>query len=75
MTTVIEAVFENGAFKPLSEVNLKEHQRYSLIIEELPQDDADIGDMLAEALAEVRRERNAHFDAEWPELVTTDDEK
>lgn len=34
MTTVIEAVFENGVFRPLVEADFKEHHRYKVIIEE-----------------------------------------
>jgi predicted DNA-binding antitoxin AbrB/MazE fold protein len=33
MTTVIEAVFENGVFRPLVEVDFKENHRYKLIVE------------------------------------------
>jgi hypothetical protein len=34
MTTVIEAVYENGVLKPLAANDLKEHQRYRLSWEE-----------------------------------------
>lgn len=35
MTTTLEAIYENGIFKPVSEVpaNLKEHERVRIIIE------------------------------------------
>ena len=45
----IEAVFENGVFKPLGEVRLPEHQRVSLVVsveDDLP---ADLLARLAEA--------------------------
>jgi predicted DNA-binding antitoxin AbrB/MazE fold protein len=34
MTTVIEAVFENGVFKPLVEADFKENRRYKMTVEE-----------------------------------------
>ncbi len=34
MTTVIEAVFENGVFRPLAEADFKENHRYKVIVEE-----------------------------------------
>ena len=34
MTTVIEAIFENGVFKPLVETDFKENHRYKVIVEE-----------------------------------------
>jgi len=37
MSKVIEAIFENGMFKPLSEPHLKNHQRVRIQI--LPEDD------------------------------------
>jgi predicted DNA-binding antitoxin AbrB/MazE fold protein len=35
MTTTLEAIYENGIFKPVSEVpaNLREHERVRIIIE------------------------------------------
>lgn len=46
----IEAVFENGVFRPLVEVKLAEHQRVSLVIN-VPEDDlpADILARVAES--------------------------
>lgn len=35
MTMVIEAVFENGVFRPLAEADFKENHRYKAIVEEL----------------------------------------
>ncbi len=113
MTTVIEAVYENGVLKPLVEAGFKEHHRYKVIFEELAAEDlappplldkagldpelaaeierrttvlpdgrkiirlaglfqADLSgipddqDPVAEALAELRLERDRHFDEEWP---------
>ena len=34
MTTVIEAVFENGVLKPVGAADFKEHQRYRLLVQE-----------------------------------------
>src|SRR5574341_106056 len=34
MTTLIEAVYENGVLKPLVEAGFKEHHRYKVIFEE-----------------------------------------
>jgi predicted DNA-binding antitoxin AbrB/MazE fold protein len=34
MPTNIEAVYENGVLKPLSPLNLKEHEKVKLIVEE-----------------------------------------
>jgi len=34
MTTVIDAVYENGVFRPLSEAGFKENHRYKVIVEE-----------------------------------------
>ena len=33
MTTVIEAVFENGVFRPLVEADFKENHRYKVIVD------------------------------------------
>jgi len=106
MTTVIDAVYENGVLKPLVAASLKEHQRYRVVVQEIapaPYDpalepelaaeierrttvlpdgrkiirlaglfQADLSgipedqDPVAEALAELRRERAKHFDEEWP---------
>lgn len=105
MPAVIEAVYENGVFKPLIAPNLKEHQRYRLILSDTapgqpepvinidPEFAAEIErrttilpdgrklvrlenilsrylppgeegeDLVAEALAEVRREQKALFEA------------
>lgn len=38
MTTVIEAVFENGVFRPLVEADFKESRRYMVIGEEPAED-------------------------------------
>jgi len=116
MPTVIDAVYENGVLKPLAVTDLKEHQRYRLILEEtsshesvedlnidpelaaeierrttilpdgrkiirlaglfsanlndVPEDE----DPVADALAELRRERARHFDEEWPEVSQSETE-
>jgi predicted DNA-binding antitoxin AbrB/MazE fold protein len=108
MTTIIEAVYEDGVLKPLASPELRERQHYRLILQEVtPQAAADditsdpalaaeierrttvlpdgrkiirLGglfsadlagipedeDPVADALAELRRERAAQFDEEWP---------
>jgi predicted DNA-binding antitoxin AbrB/MazE fold protein len=38
MTTVIEAVFEDGVFKPLVEADFKENHRYKMTVEESASD-------------------------------------
>ena len=110
MTTVIEAIYENGVLKPLIASGLKEQQRYRVILQEVapqseledleidPELDAEIArrttvlpdgrtivnlenilarylpptpdaeDLLAQAMEEVRRERQAHFEAELDEF-------
>jgi predicted DNA-binding antitoxin AbrB/MazE fold protein len=110
MSTVIEAVYENGVLKPLMASKLKEQQRYRVILQEvLPRPEieysnvdpelaaelerrttilpdgrklidlenimarhfpawVDIGELLEEAMQEVRRERQAHFEAELDEF-------
>jgi predicted DNA-binding antitoxin AbrB/MazE fold protein len=35
MSKAIDAIYENGVFKPLEKVSLKEHERVHIIIEEL----------------------------------------
>lgn len=114
MPTVIDAIYENGVFKPLTPVNVQEHHHYRLILEsaaprpsldELITDPAlaaeierrttilpdgrrlvrlsglfsadlnnipDDEDPMADALAELRRERAKHFDEEWPEPAATE---
>lgn len=110
MQAVIDAIYENGVLKPLVGNDLKEAQRYRLIVQESAprhwSDDLEISpelaaeierrttilpdgrkiirlsglfnadmsgipddqDPVAEALAELRRERARHFDEQWPEL-------
>jgi len=41
MSTHLEAVFENGVFRPLQPVHLAEHQRVIVTIDEGPADTAD----------------------------------
>jgi predicted DNA-binding antitoxin AbrB/MazE fold protein len=108
MTTIIEAVYEDGVLKPLAPSELKERQHYRLILQEVTPPDAasaitsdpalaaeierrttvlpdgrkiirlgglfsadlagvpEDADPVADALAELRRERAAKFDEEWP---------
>ncbi|HEY5594339.1 MAG TPA: antitoxin family protein [Nitrospiria bacterium] len=35
MSKTIEAIFENGVFRPLERVDLKEHQRVMLILQDV----------------------------------------
>ncbi len=39
MSKTIEAIFENGALKPLGKINAKEHERFKIIL--LPIDEED----------------------------------
>jgi len=107
MTTVIEAVYEDGVLKPLAPSDLKEQQRYRLILQEIAPAEPDMdpelaaelerrttilpdgrkivnmdgilapylqinaddeGDPVAEALEELRREREKHFEEELDEF-------
>ena len=114
LPTVIDAIYENGVFKPLMPLDALEHHRYRLILEQaapcpslddlitdpalaaeierrttiLPDGrrlvrlsglfSADLSnvpddeDPVAEALAELRRERAKHFDEQWPEPKATE---
>jgi predicted DNA-binding antitoxin AbrB/MazE fold protein len=38
MPKVIDAVFENGVFKPLEKVNFPEHKKLKIILEGQPED-------------------------------------
>jgi len=114
MTTVIEAIYENGVLKPLIASGLKEQQRYRAILQEVapapenleidPELAAeierrttilpdgrklidlenimarhfpawvDVGALIEESIAEVRRERQAHFEAELDEFFPLEEE-
>lgn len=114
MTTVIDAIYENGVLKPLDASDLKEHQRYRVLAQEIApgQDNLDldpesaaeiesrttvlpdgrklinlenimahhfpawinVGEVIAETLEEVRRERQAHFEAELDEFFPIDED-
>lgn len=50
MTTIIETIYENGVFRPLTQpVDFQEHQRYRLTIEPEPQFHLDITDPILTA--------------------------
>lgn len=51
MTTIIEAVYENGVLKPHATTGLKEHQRYRLILEEVSLPELPTDPALAAELA------------------------
>ena len=38
MTTTVEAIYENGVLRPLSRINLEEHKKYTVSLEETPTD-------------------------------------
>lgn len=42
MTRTIEAVYEDGVLKPLTPLQLPEHQRVSVTIEELPESPEEV---------------------------------
>ena len=50
MTTIVEAVYENGVLKPVDSQGLKEHQRYRIILEELREPEAPSDPALAAEL-------------------------
>ena len=52
--TTVEAIYENGIFKPVSSVpiNLKEHERVKIIIENETEDVRVSDELLREMLAE-----------------------
>ena len=102
MTTIIEAIYEQGVLKPQDSSGLKEHHRYRVILQEIveaepPTDPVlaaelerrttilpngrkiirlgglfeswmpalpDDEDPIADAIKELRREREAHYEAE-----------
>ena len=41
MTKVVEAVYENGVFKPVRKVRLPEHERFTLVISPLEKAEED----------------------------------
>jgi predicted DNA-binding antitoxin AbrB/MazE fold protein len=56
MTTVTDAIYENGVLRPLDVSALKENQRYHLILREaLPPLLAEVGDGDPEFAAELER--------------------
>lgn len=113
MTTVIEAIYENGVLKPLIASGLKEQQRYRAILQEvapapenleidpdlaaeierrtviLPdgrrgvrfvgalasclEDFPDDFDPVTEALEDLKRERERHFQEEMDEFFPLED--
>lgn len=42
MPKTIEAIFEGGVLKPMSPLNISEHKRATLIIEDEPEEPSDI---------------------------------
>lgn len=42
MTKTVDAIYEDGIFKPIDPINIPEHKRVTLIIEEKQQESADI---------------------------------
>lgn len=39
MATTVEAIYENGVLRPLSRINLEEHKKYTLSLEEVQSSD------------------------------------
>ena len=59
MTQLVQAIYENGVFRPLDPVHVSEHERVSLVIESVPQPPA--AEVLArqrESLRKLRAEMN-----------------
>lgn len=42
MPKTVEAIYEEGVFKPISPLNISEHKRVTLIIEDKPEEPSDI---------------------------------
>ena len=42
MTKVIEAIYEHGVFKPVKKVRFPEHERVTLVISSVCEDEAEI---------------------------------
>ena len=53
MSTVIDAVYEGGVFRPLEPLECREHQRVRLHVEVLPESDADRAWGTAASLAQT----------------------
>lgn len=39
MTTTVEAIYENGVLRPLSRIDLEEHKKYTVSLEEADSND------------------------------------
>ena len=60
MTQLIQAIYENGVFRPLDRVELPEHGRVALVVESLPPaGEADAVARQRSALAALRAEMDA----------------
>jgi predicted DNA-binding antitoxin AbrB/MazE fold protein len=70
MATTVEAIYENGVLRPLSRINLEEHKKYTVSLEENENDNIE---WLAAPLPEVgniifNEDPSAPLDREdWPE--------
>lgn len=42
MTKTVEAIYENGVFKPVKKVRLPEHERFKLIVSPVEEDEREI---------------------------------
>ena len=42
MTKTVEAIYENGVFKPVKKVKLPEHERFKLIVSPVEEDEREI---------------------------------
>ena len=69
MTTTLEAIYENGVFRPVSEIpeNLKEHERVKIVIETK----TDEGKVTTEILRELLTEG---LISHIPEGITNEDD-
>ncbi len=59
MTQLIQAIFENGVFRPLDPVHVAEHERVSLVIESTVEASDDVIARQREALGKLRAEMDA----------------
>lgn len=76
MTTIIETIYENGVFRPLTQpVDFQEHQHYVLtILHEMPPLSKSSHDPnpIDGATTEIRQKREQHFGIELDQVFPTE---
>lgn len=53
MTKTVEAIFENGVFKPMGTIDIPEHERVTLVIEEKHEVPFDILSLATEVYSDL----------------------